>query len=222
MSMVGIALAAAPVTSLLGILPHSYVITLAGLAILPSFQDAMERAFGGTLRFSSLVAFLVSATPFSILGITSAFWALLVGIGVALITDRAQLLTHWRGDRDGALRRAERLPVMIQPTSAARVAGDLRIPIRATIRNVSAGGMLVHCAQQLLPGAQLEFVFRTAGGAELTMRADVRHVQHLQLETSEIWEAGCEFRETQQESREHLVRFVLGHTGSLVGDGEAA
>jgi len=210
-AMVVIALAASPVTSLVGILPHSYVITLAGLAILPSFQDAMERAFGGTLRFGSLVAFLVSATPFSILGITSAFWALLFGLGVALVTDRAQLLSHWRGERDGAIRRETRLPVVIQPASAARVAGDLRIPIRATIRNISAGGMLVHCAEQLLPGAQLEFVFRTGGGDQLTMRADVRHVQHLQLETSEIWEAGCEFRESQHESREHLVRFVLGH-----------
>jgi hypothetical protein len=209
-AMVVIALAAAPVTSLVGILPHSYVITLAGLAILPSFQDAMERAFGGTLRFSSLVAFLVSATPFSILGITSAFWALVIGIGVALITDRAQLLTHWRGERDGAQRRETRLPVLIRPAFTARVAGDLRIPIHATIRNISAGGLLVHCAEQLLPGAQLEFVFRTAGGAELSMRADVRHVQHLQLETSEMWEAGCEFREAQPEGREHLVRFVLG------------
>src|SRR5207244_10386756 len=53
-AMVVIAVAAAPVTSLVGILPHSYVVTLAGLAILPSFQDAIERAFGGTLRFGSL------------------------------------------------------------------------------------------------------------------------------------------------------------------------
>jgi PilZ domain-containing protein len=70
--------------------------------------------------------------------------------------------------------------------------------------------MLVHSQQQLLPGAQLEFKFRTAGGAELTIRADVRHVQHIQHGISEIWEAGCEFRESQRESREHLVQFVLG------------
>ena len=49
--------------------------------------------------------------------------------------------------------------------------------------------------QQLLAGTQLEFLFRTPGGAELSMRADVRHVQHLQIESPEIWEAGCEFRE---------------------------
>jgi benzoate membrane transport protein len=207
-AMVVIALAASPVTSLVGILPHSYVITLAGLAILPSFQDAMERAFGGTLRFAAMVSFLISATQFSVLGITSAFWALVIGILVALVTDRAQLLTHWRGEREGAQRRETRLPVLIQPSAASRVAGDLRIPIRATIRNISASGMLVHAEEQLMPGALLEFIFRTDGG-ELKIRADVRHVQHLQHGATEVWETGCEFRETQHEGRQNLVRFVL-------------
>src|SRR6185436_15634127 len=112
-AMLLIALAAAPVTSLLGILPHSYIIALAGLAILPSFQDALERAFGGTLRFGAVVAFLVAATPFSILGITSAFWALVAGVAAALITDRAQMLTYWRGEH--TRRTEERLSVLVRP-----------------------------------------------------------------------------------------------------------
>jgi hypothetical protein len=186
-------------------------VTLAGLAILPSFQDALERAFGGTLRFGALVSFLVAATPFSIFGITSAFWALVGGVLAALATDRAQLLNHWRGERDGAPRREARLPVEIRPVSASRVAGDLRIALPATIRNISANGLLVHSGQQLLPGALLEFVFRTAGGAELSLRADVRHVQHVQVDSAEVWEAGCEFREADIDSREHIVRFVLKH-----------
>jgi hypothetical protein len=209
--MLLIALGAAPVTSLLGIMPHSYVLALAGLAILPSFQDAMERAFGGTLRFGALVAFLVAATPFSFLGITSAFWALALGIGAAFITDRTQLTLHWRGEREGAPRREARVPVHIAPAAAFRVAGDLRIPIRASIQNISANGLLVHAYQQLLPGSQLEFVFRTPGGAELSMRADVRHVQHMQIESPEMWEAGCEFREADDERREQLFRFVMKH-----------
>jgi benzoate membrane transport protein len=209
--MILIALAAAPVSSLLGILPHSYVITLAGLAILPSFQDALERAFGGTLRFGALVSFLVAATPFSIFGITSAFWALVAGLVAAYITDRSQLLAHWQGEQAAVQRRELRLPVVIHPAETARVAGDLRIPVRATIRNISASGLLVHSAQQLVPGTQLEFVFRTPGGAELSMRADVRHVQHLQIESPELWEAGCEFRESDLDSREQLVKFVLKH-----------
>jgi len=210
-AMLLIALAAAPVTSLLGILPHSYIVTLAGLAILPSFQDALQRAFGGTLRFGAVVSFLVAATPFQILGITSAFWALAAGLGAALLTDRTQLLAQWRGDTSAANRRQEtRLPVLIRPQAASRVAGDLRMPVRATIRNISTGGLLVHSETQLLPGAQLEFMFGTPGGAELRLRADVRHVQHMVLETTEVWEAGCEFRESDMDRREQLVSFVLG------------
>jgi benzoate membrane transport protein len=209
--MLLIALGAAPVTSLLAIMPHSYVVALAGLAILPSFQDAMERAFGGTLRFGALVAFLVAATPFSFLGVTSAFWALTLGIGAAFITDRTQLTLHWRGEREGAPRREARLPVHIEPAATFRVAGDLRIPLRAAIQNISANGLLVHLQQQVLPGSQLEFVFRTPGGAELSMHADVRHVQHMEIESSEMWEAGCEFRETDRERREQLFHFVMTH-----------
>jgi hypothetical protein len=101
--------------------------------------------------------------------------------------------------------------VSIRPSLVARVAGDLRVPIAATIRNISANGLLVHAEQQLLPGAQLEFVFRTPGGAELNMRADVRHVQHLQIESPELWEAGCEFREQDADARDRLVKMVLTH-----------
>ena len=207
-----IALAAAPVTSLLGILPHSYIVALAGLAILPSFQDALERAFGGTLRFGSIVSFLVAATPFTILGITSAFWALVAGVVVAFLTDRAQLLGHWRGEH---VRRAEeRRSVLVRPAWTARVAGDLRVSLQATIRNISVGGLLVHCEQQLLAGQQLEFGFQTPGGAELRLRADVRHVQHRVFFSADIWEAGCEFRETDAAAREQLVQFLLSHQES--------
>src|SRR5205823_12324867 len=181
----------------------------AGLAILPSFQDALERAFGSTLRFGAVVSFLVAATPFSIFGITSAFWALVAGLGAALLTDRAQLLTHWRGEQ--TRRTEQRLPVMIRPAWTARVAGELRTQIDASIRNISVGGLLVHAQQQLLPGAQLEFGFRTPGGAELRLRADVRHVQHRVFFSTDVWEAGCEFRETDLDSREQLVQFVLNH-----------
>lgn len=69
---------------------------LGGLAILASFQDAMERTFTGGLRFGALVAFLVAATPFSLLGITSAFWGLVAGFVGSLLTERSELVAHWR------------------------------------------------------------------------------------------------------------------------------
>ena len=111
-----IALAAGPVASLLGILPYSYVVTLAGLAILPSFQNAMEQTFSGKLALGAIIAFMVAATPFSFLGITSAFWALVAGITASVVAERHELLTYWRGDRVAVETRPEpRVPTEIRP-----------------------------------------------------------------------------------------------------------
>jgi len=92
-----LAVAATPVMSLMGVLPRSYVFALAGLAVLSALQDAFEKAFGGRLRFAALTAFAVAATPFSIAGIASASWAILVGMLAALFVERAELLACWRG-----------------------------------------------------------------------------------------------------------------------------
>jgi benzoate membrane transport protein len=94
-----IALAAGPVASLLGTLPSSYVVTLAGVAILPSFQNAMEQTLSGKLSLGAIVAFIVAATPFSVLGITSAFWAIVAAVLVSFVAERPELLKCWRGDR---------------------------------------------------------------------------------------------------------------------------
>jgi benzoate membrane transport protein len=96
-----LAVAATPVMSLIGVLPRSYVFALAGLAVLSALQDAFEKAFGSTLRFAALIAFGVAATPFSIAGITSAFWAIIAGVVAALIVERAELFAHWCGDPVG-------------------------------------------------------------------------------------------------------------------------
>ena len=94
---VSIALGAGTLTSLLAVLPRSFVVTLAGLAILSSLQSALETAFGGKLRFGALAALAVAATPFSVFGITSAFWAILAGIAASFMAERGELLAYWRG-----------------------------------------------------------------------------------------------------------------------------
>ncbi len=99
---ISIALGASTVTSLLGVLPRSFVVTLAGLAILSSLQDALEKAFGGKMRFGGLAAFAVAATPFAVFGITSAFWAILAGIVASLMAERHDLFAFWRGQHDPA------------------------------------------------------------------------------------------------------------------------
>ncbi len=95
------ALAATPVASLLNVLPKTYIFALAGLAILSSLQDALTKAFGGSMPFGALVAFVVALTPFAIFGITSAFWAIIAGLVATLLVERMQLVEFWN-ESDGS------------------------------------------------------------------------------------------------------------------------
>lgn len=90
-----LALAATPVASLLAVLPKTYVFALAGVAILSSLQDALAKAFGAGMPFGALVAFVVAATPFAVLGVTSAFWAIVAGLLASFLVERAQLRAFW-------------------------------------------------------------------------------------------------------------------------------
>jgi benzoate membrane transport protein len=79
----------------LGILPRAYIVALTGLAILPSFQSALERPFGDNLRFGAMIAMVVAATPFTFLGVTSAFWALVAALGASYLVERNELVAFW-------------------------------------------------------------------------------------------------------------------------------
>jgi benzoate membrane transport protein len=94
-----LAFASTPVASLLNALPKTYVIALAGVAILSSLQDALEKSFGGRMRFGALVAFMAAATPFAILGVSSAFWAIIAGVPASALAERQQLLEFWSEGR---------------------------------------------------------------------------------------------------------------------------
>jgi len=90
-----LAFASTPVASLMNALPKSYVIALAGVAVLSSLQDALEKSFGGKMRFGALVAFITAATPFAVLGVSSAFWAIIAGLLASALAERQQLLEFW-------------------------------------------------------------------------------------------------------------------------------
>jgi benzoate membrane transport protein len=94
-----IAFGAGLVIVLLDLLPASYVFALAGLAIFSSLQGAFAQAFSTNLRFGALTAFVVAATPFAVFGITSAFWAVLIGVGASLIAERRELMDYWNEHR---------------------------------------------------------------------------------------------------------------------------
>lgn len=97
-----LALAAVPVAALLSALPASYIFAVAGLAMMAALQDAMEKAFGGGMRFGALVAFIVAATPITVFGITSAFWAIVAGIAASACVERGELAAFWSPRRDGS------------------------------------------------------------------------------------------------------------------------
>ena len=96
---ISLALGAGTLTSLLAVLPRTFVVTLAGLAILSALQSAFETTFGGKLRFGALSALAVAATPFAVFGITFALWAILAGIAASLMAERNDLFAYWRGGK---------------------------------------------------------------------------------------------------------------------------
>jgi benzoate membrane transport protein len=98
--MLILALASGPMANLVDVLPKTYFVALAGVGVLPALQDALEKAFAGRMRFGALVGFAVTATPFVVLGITSAIWALAAGLAASAIAERRELLAFWRDNRD--------------------------------------------------------------------------------------------------------------------------
>jgi benzoate membrane transport protein len=95
-----IALFATPLASLIDILPKTYVVVLAGLAILSPFQDSLVKSFSGDLRFGAVIAFGIAATPFAFYGITSAVWAIIGGLIASLAAERGELLAHWKNEQN--------------------------------------------------------------------------------------------------------------------------
>lgn len=94
--MVLLAFTARPMISLLASVPSSYIVALAGLAILTAFQDALGQAFGGSLRFGAMIAFVVAASSFTYAGLPSACWALVAGLVASLLTEQTELFAYWR------------------------------------------------------------------------------------------------------------------------------
>jgi benzoate membrane transport protein len=77
--------------TLLDVLPMSLVVALAGLAILTAFLEALQRSFTGDLPMGALFAFGIAASPLTLFGVGSAFWALVGGMLASLVVERPML-----------------------------------------------------------------------------------------------------------------------------------
>ena len=86
-----LALSAMTASALLEVLPISLVASLAGLAILSVLMDALQKTVVSDLRLGAFFALVIAASPLTILGIGSAFWALVGGFLVSLLLERTAL-----------------------------------------------------------------------------------------------------------------------------------
>lgn len=83
-----IAAASAALTALVAVAPAGVIATVAGLALLGTLADALEGAVTQRSgREAAVITFLVAASGITVLGIGSAFWALIAGLVVHLVLD---------------------------------------------------------------------------------------------------------------------------------------
>jgi benzoate membrane transport protein len=94
-------LSATSAATLLGVLPLSLVATLAGLAILSTLIESLRQTVISELPLGAFFAFVIAASPLSVLGIGAAFWALVGGMLVSLITEPRALWKAVTGGREG-------------------------------------------------------------------------------------------------------------------------
>jgi benzoate membrane transport protein len=112
--VIGASLASGLLITLVAALPAEYILIVAGLAILPAFEDALGRAFEGKLRLGAVVAFGVTlSTSLTLFGIPAAFGALVAGVGASFLVEGEELKAYWRFQADPSQQRGEAKQVMV-------------------------------------------------------------------------------------------------------------
>jgi benzoate membrane transport protein len=86
-----LAVLAAPTVAFVLETPHVLILAASGLALLGTLGYSLTEATTNTqLRMPAIVTFLVGASGIAVWGIGAAFWALLAGVGVWLVTKKPQ------------------------------------------------------------------------------------------------------------------------------------
>lgn len=79
----------ATMASLFAAIPHALIVTIAGLALLGTIGGSLATALADEQeRDAALLTFLATASGFSLWGIGSAFWALLLGLAARPMSHR--------------------------------------------------------------------------------------------------------------------------------------
>lgn len=103
-----------------------------------------------------------------------------------------------------------RLNVLIDPDEALLIDGDVERPFKATIIDLSAGGVLLHTREQVAVGAILRLTFPLPGLSR-TIRARVEVVRLIQLD-SEGWQylrLGARFLELGKDQEDAIIKFAF-------------
>jgi benzoate membrane transport protein len=80
------ALFAAPFAAFVLAVPRELLLSLAGIALINTFANAIRGAVtDDSTRLAAVVTFIIGAASVTILGIGGAFWALLAGVIVWLL-----------------------------------------------------------------------------------------------------------------------------------------
>jgi benzoate membrane transport protein len=90
-----LAFAAGAAGALSGVLPSGLVAALAGLALLTALMDALKKTVETDLPIGAFFALAIAASPLTVLGVGSAFWALVGGLAVSLLIERRALVRAW-------------------------------------------------------------------------------------------------------------------------------
>ena len=103
-----------------------------------------------------------------------------------------------------------RLSALIDPEEAVLIEGDEEKPFKATILDLSAGGVLLHTREPVAVGARLRLAF-TLPGISKTIRARAEVVRLIQLD-SEGWKylrLGAKFLDLGKEQEDAIIRFAF-------------
>lgn len=103
-----------------------------------------------------------------------------------------------------------RLSVLIDPEEALLLEGEEEKPFKATILDLSAGGVLLHTREPVPIGAKLRLAFPLPGLGR-TIRAEAEAVRLMQL-GSEGWQyfrIGASFLDLGREQEDAIIKFAF-------------
>lgn len=103
-----------------------------------------------------------------------------------------------------------RFQVLITPTVAEVLTPEGWQTLKTTIRNLSAGGLLLRAESELQSGQRLDLGFALPPkNAEVRVRVDVRRVVPVQRGSKHFWEAGGQFNDPKPKDKEAIIRFIF-------------